>query len=93
MKKRLLRIATESIVGILASTILFSFVIYFGYTEASARNSAITIFGLEIFNFENGTETPNSNNMMILGSVCSFLFVIIGEFLFGRKKNVLNRAT
>lgn len=92
MNKQALRVTLEIVVGMIASAVLFYFVIRFGYTEAAANNGAITFLGLEIFSFENGTENPNTNNMMLLGVVSSLLFVVLGELMFGRKKKTSRRA-
>ena len=79
MTQRMIRLTIEALVGLGISIALFSLVIWLGYEEALTSGAPISMGGLEIYRFEDGTGVSHQNHMAIIGSVCMVLTIFIGE--------------
>lgn len=79
MTKTMTRLTIEAMIGLGLSIALFSLVIWLGYEEALTNGTPISVGGLEIYRFEDGTGVSHQNHMAIIGAVCMVLTIFIGE--------------
>lgn len=81
MGRTLLGLGVGTTIGMAIATMLFSTLIWLGYSDAQTTGQPVTFAGIDIYRIADGYGIPNHTNMTWLGIVITGSWIVLVEML------------